>query len=206
MSRLEAALRAIVGDLSVFGVPCALVGGLAVSARTEPRFTRDIDLAVAAGTDREAETIVNRLLGRGYSVLASLEQTAVNRLATVRLRAAGEPPEGVVVDLLFASSGIEREIVAQADALEVAAGLVIPVARLGHLLALKLLARDEDRRPQDDQDLAGLMAVASDSDIAELRAAIGLIGSRGFHRDKDLGAELTALMTRFRRTPVRSES
>lgn len=28
-------------------VPCAVVGGIAVSVRTEPRFTRDLDLAVA---------------------------------------------------------------------------------------------------------------------------------------------------------------
>jgi len=33
----------------------ALVGGLAVSARTEPRFTRDLDVAVAVPDDAGAE-------------------------------------------------------------------------------------------------------------------------------------------------------
>jgi len=39
----------------------ALVGGLAVSVRTEPRFTRDLDLAVAVADDRAAEDLVHRL-------------------------------------------------------------------------------------------------------------------------------------------------
>ena len=33
----------------------ALIGGLAVSARSEPRFTRDADFAVSVGSDAEAE-------------------------------------------------------------------------------------------------------------------------------------------------------
>jgi hypothetical protein len=43
------------------GVRCALVGGLAVSARTEPRFTRDADLAVAVASDAEAESLIRAL-------------------------------------------------------------------------------------------------------------------------------------------------
>jgi hypothetical protein len=41
VSTLEAALRQIHADLIEAHVASALVGGLAVSARTEPRFTRD---------------------------------------------------------------------------------------------------------------------------------------------------------------------
>lgn len=42
-------------------IPFALVGGLAVSARTEPRFTRDADLAVALASDAEAEALIREL-------------------------------------------------------------------------------------------------------------------------------------------------
>ena len=35
--------------------PFAVVGGLAVSARTEPRFTRDVDVAVAVANEAAAE-------------------------------------------------------------------------------------------------------------------------------------------------------
>ena len=47
------ALRRIQAELTSARVSFALVGGLAVSARTEPRFTRDADLAtaVAGGAD-----------------------------------------------------------------------------------------------------------------------------------------------------------
>src|SRR5438876_4613178 len=55
-SRLQTSLRVVCKDLSESGAAYALVGGLAVSARTEPRFTKDLDLAVAAPTDAEAES------------------------------------------------------------------------------------------------------------------------------------------------------
>lgn len=44
---LKDVLRTVVSELDGAGSPWALVGGLAVSARLEPRFTRDIDLAVS---------------------------------------------------------------------------------------------------------------------------------------------------------------
>jgi hypothetical protein len=40
-------------------VSFALVGGLAVSIRTEPRFTRDADLAVALANDAEVEALIH---------------------------------------------------------------------------------------------------------------------------------------------------
>jgi len=43
MIRLEDVLRQAVADLTTFGVRFALVGGLAVSIRAEPRFTKDAD-------------------------------------------------------------------------------------------------------------------------------------------------------------------
>lgn len=62
MTSLEGALRQIHTDLTKAHVSFALVGGLAVSARTEPRFTRDADLAVALASDAEAEALIHELL------------------------------------------------------------------------------------------------------------------------------------------------
>ena len=64
MTPLEAALRQIDADLTRARVAFALVGGLAVSVRTEPRFTRDADLAVALATDAEAEALIHGLRAR----------------------------------------------------------------------------------------------------------------------------------------------
>ena len=143
---LGATLLKTVTELKRLDVDCALIGGLAVSVRTEPRFTRAIDLAVAVRSDSEAERLVNSPARVGFHVDALVEQEAVHRLATVRLRPSTKDS---VVDLLFVSSGIESEIVAAADPLEVLPNLAVPVARTGHLIALKLRARDDEQRPQD---------------------------------------------------------
>jgi hypothetical protein len=47
VSALGPLLREVAAALSQTGAPFALVGGLAVSARTEPRFTRDVDVVLS---------------------------------------------------------------------------------------------------------------------------------------------------------------
>jgi len=68
VTSLEATLRQIHTDLTDIHASFALVGGLAVSARTEPRFTRDADLAVALADDAEAEALIHSLRAHDYSI------------------------------------------------------------------------------------------------------------------------------------------
>jgi hypothetical protein len=179
-------------DLAKYDRRWALVGGFAVSARAEPRFTRDIDAAVAVADDVDGESLVRLMLADGYRLLASVEQDETGRLATVRL--ASPLSEGdVVVDLLFASSGVEPEIVRAAEMTEIVPGLRLPIAMTGHLIALKLLARDDLERPQDLADLRSLGKVASPADYHDAREAVLLISSRGFARGRDLMADLEEL-------------
>ena len=198
LSRAEAALRRIVTDLRDLRHRFALIGGLAVSIRTEPRLTRDADLAVTVADDRDAEALVLALQGRGWRVVTAIEQDAAGRLATVRLAPAGDFATGTVVDLLFASSGIEPEIVAAAEPIESVPGLTTPVARLGHLVALKVLARDDRLRPHDRVDLAALLSRADTAALEEAREALAMITRRGFHRGRDLLAALDAALNEFR--------
>lgn len=197
MTALEAALRQICADLTDARVSFAVVGGLAVSARTEPRFTRDADIAVAVASDAEAEALIRGLRARGYVIEAVVEQDAVGRLATARLT-RGRQPTRPVVDLLFASSGIEPEVVAEADMLELLPQLHVRVATTSHLIALKVLARDDAARPQDIGDLRALIGGASQADIGRARAALAMIAERGYHRGRDLETELDALLRRQR--------
>ena len=194
MNRLEVVLRRAVLDLADLRLRWALVGGLAVSARTEPRFTRDVDLVIAVPGDPDAEQAVHALQRRGYHVQALVEQEAAGRLATARLVPPSEDEAGIVLDVLFASSGIEPEISEAADALEILPGLRVPVAGVGHLLALKLLSRDDRTRPQDRVDLAELLRVATRADIDGARRAVALIHARGFQRDRDLSRDLERLI------------
>lgn len=194
-SRLEEILAAAATLLEQLEIPFALVGGLAVSVRGEARFTRDVDLAIAVAEDRQAEGIVSAFLQRGYGVQALVEQTEAGRMATIRLLPPGEPEEGVVLDLLFASSGIEPEIVAAAEPIEVFSRLTVPVAAPGHLMATKVLSKSEDR-PQDWIDLLGLRKKASPAETARCQEALEQIEERGFARDKNLAEEWARLERR----------
>ena len=142
-------------------------------------------MAVAVSSDAEAKAVVLRLGQRGFRVLAQVEQTATGRLATVRLQQTGTP-EAPVVDLLFASCGIEQEIVAAAETLELFPRISTPVARVEHLLAMKLLSRDPRTRQQDDLDVSALLQGLSPSDADKVADALRLITQRGFHRRRRL--------------------
>lgn len=190
MNLVDAALRRIAADLDRLQFRWALVGGFAVSARAEPRFTRDVDIAIAVPDDDTAERIVRTLLSEGYQFVASVEHDEAARLATIRLGA----DQDVIVDLLFASSGVEAEIVAAAEPLELLPGLMVPVATTGHLIAVKVLARDDDRRPQDLADLRALVTAASANDVELARTTVRRITERGFNRGRDLDAALAALL------------
>jgi len=193
VSKLESELAALLDNLTRRGTRLAIVGGLAVSARTEPRFTRDADVCVAVSDDRDAESLVRLLQADGYRVLGLLEQETTGRLATVRLGSPEFGDESVVLDLLFASSGVEPEVVGSAEELELFEGSRAPVATVASLIALKVLARDDARRPQDRVDLAALLRVASAADIAEATRLLGLIQDRGFGRGRELVSLLEGL-------------
>lgn len=147
LTAVEEALAAIVRDLTRVGKRHALVGGLAVSVRAEVRFTRDVDIAVAVADDSDAEALILLLRDGGYKAIASIEHDAVGRLSTVRLLS----PHGVKVALLFASSGIEHEIVARATDVELGSVGTVPVACAEELLAMKVLSMT-DLRLQDRID------------------------------------------------------
>jgi hypothetical protein len=184
LNPVERALQRIVAELGEAAVPCALIGGLAVSARAEPRTTRDVDLAVSVPGDEQTERLIFHLQARGYVVRMLLEQERTGRIATVRLTRDTEP--AVYVDLLFASSGIEAEIVAEAEAIAVLQNLTVRVATRAHLIALKTLARDDRQRPQDWDDLRSLVVDATEDDLRGAREALELIESRGYNRGRSL--------------------
>jgi Nucleotidyl transferase AbiEii toxin, Type IV TA system len=191
-SPVESALRRAVTDLDALKVRWALIGGLAVSVRSVPRFTKDLDFAIAVANDSEAEDVVHRLRGRGYQPAEVLEQQYVERLSGVRLERSGSD---VIVDLLFASSGIENEVVTSATRLEVLPQLSAPVATTGHLIALKTLAG----RNQDLTDIGSLIPAASTEDLEAAREAVRLIHARGFNREQDVAADLDKLIAQIGR-------
>lgn len=193
MSRLQSAFTRLVTDLQRLGLRWALVGGMAVSIRARPRTTEDLDVVITVQSDREAENVAFSFLNLGYLYLPeehALEQEDGGRLMTVRLLAPRGEEQGIIVDLLFASSGIEPEIVAAAELLEILPGVVVPVAKTGHLLAQKVLAG----REIDTRDVRWLWEDADDSEKQLARDSLVLITQRRFNRGKDLFAELGRIL------------
>lgn len=191
------AAKKAVDALASLNVRFALVGGQAVAARTEPRFTEDVDLAVAVAGDSEAQQLVFALTRRGWVMRSVIEQVKTGRLATVRL----SPPEekaDVLVDLLFASSGVELEIVDGATPMRVLEVTSLPVASMGHLIAMKVLS-ESPRRLQDRIDLAKLVALADEAELKVAEQSLRLIAGRGVARKKNL----LAILSRLRRTAGR---
>ena len=190
MSRLDDALRRAVDTLDGLDASFALVGGMAVSVLAAPRMTGDVDLAVAVGSDADAESVARGFAAAGYRIASLLQQEQMGRLAGVR---AVDSATGVSLDLLFAMCGAEPEIVETASPLEVLPGVVVPVASVGGLLVMKLLSRDDRRRPTDADDLNTLSALAREDDWAQASRLVDLITARGANRGRDLAADLNRL-------------
>ena len=196
MTRLQKALIRLDTDLRAGGFHYALVGGFAITLRAEPRTTRDLDVVIVVSGDREAERVALVLRMRGYKDHpkgAAIERPD-GRLATIRLISppVDEDGAGVQVDLLVACVGIESEVVAASQLLEVMPQVYIPVARSGHLVAMKVLAA----RPQDLEDVRMLLREMGDADLELARESLVLIERRGFLEDstRSLLAELGRLL------------
>jgi predicted nucleotidyltransferase len=183
------ALATVCRALEQQGRRFALVGGLAVSIRAEARFTRDVDLVVAVADDADAESLVLVMSQAGYRSVASVEQEVHRRLATVRMRSH----EGVAVDLLFASSGIEREIVERAESITLPDVGPLRVARAEDLLAMKILSMSS-KRLQDRLDAQNLLRFQASIDLDDVRENLRRIAARGYHRNRDLLSLLDELL------------
>ena len=149
MSAFDNTLRRIGRDLDRLKVPWALVGGVAVSTRGAPRFTNDIDAAVLVATDADREQLVAGLLEVGYHVETLLEDKETGELVTVRLLCPAVSGTQFILDLLFATSGLEAEVVQSAARIDVTPRINLPVAGIAHLIAMKVLSAGSDGRARD---------------------------------------------------------
>lgn len=190
--KLASVLRDLTADLTRIGVPFAVVGGIAASARGEPRFTRDVDVAVAVSGDEHAEGILFQLGRLGYVVRATVEHDAVGRLATARLQHSC----GIVCDLIFATCGVEAEIIRDAEPLDLFDEVQVMTATTEGLLAMKVLSAT-DQRPRDLEDIRSLTQAQPDYDERRLLELLRLITERGFQRQQDLFAKWSGFKERF---------
>jgi hypothetical protein len=197
VTRLQKALIRLDTDLRALGLKWALVGGFAVMLRTEARSTRDLDIVLAVTGDRQTDDAVRALRMRGYKDHPTKPMLfrKDGRLFGVRLVSPpldAEDDTMAIVDVLTGCSGVEPEVVAAAEIREALPKFFIPVARAGHLVALKVLAA----RPQDLEDVRVLLRGMGDADLRLARESLVLIERRGFLEDstRSLQAELGRLL------------
>jgi len=140
-----------------------------------------VDVAVDVDTDTEAEAVVFGLKESGYALLATVEQERTHRLATARLR----DRDGIVCDLVFATCGIEREIIDSAEPLELFENIIVPTAPAEALLAMKTLSASS-KRPRDLEDIRAITRESPMFDEALVQALLLKIEGRGYGRGENL--------------------
>jgi predicted nucleotidyltransferase len=145
-------LRITLADVASFlqaeGIAYALIGGLAVSVRGQPRMTADVDLVIAADIERALALVASLPQSRFRPLFQDVEEV-VTRAFLLPLR---HRSTNVKVDVAVGLSGFEQQAVARAEPIELA-GSQVKVATAEDLLIMKLLAG----RPQDEQDIRGLL-------------------------------------------------
>lgn len=136
------------------GIRFALIGGLAVSLRGQPRMTVDVDLVILAAVD-EALELVRQIASTPFEPLFSGVEEVVAKAYILPLR---HRVTGIRVDAAIGMSGFERQAVERAAAVTIG-DVRVPVVVVEDLLVMKALAG----RPQDEQDIRGLIAAQRDA-------------------------------------------
>ncbi len=165
-------------------MPYAVIGGIAVSLRGEPRVTADVDLVIAAD------------IGGAVQLLDALEQTSfeplcpgvrevVERAYILPLR---HSLSGVRVDIAIGMSGFERQVIVRATPVDFG-DFSAAIATAEDLLIMKVLAG----RPQDIQDARGIIAAQIDS--LNWEYCLQLAADLGQVVDQDLVAVINRLLS-----------
>jgi predicted nucleotidyltransferase len=180
-ARLWPTLADAVAMLDSRGLPAALIGGLAVSLRGQPRMTVDVDLVVLADVDAALQ-LVRSLAETPFEPLFAGVEEVVTTAFILPLR---HRSTGIRVDLAIGMSGFEREAIRRATRLVVGAGSV-PVVTVEDLLIMKALAG----RPQDEGDIRGLVEL--NRDTLDWNRCLATATALGAAIDIDIASRLRA--------------
>ena len=155
---MDNAVRTTLGDISRFlssqEIPFAVIGGIAVIVRGEPRFTADVDVVAGIELDRALELIE----ATERSPFRTLFPDADEVVRTSFILPLQHVDTEITVDLAIGLSGFERNMIARAESVDFEE-FAIPVATAEDLILMKLLAA----RPRDTDDASRIVARQADS-------------------------------------------
>lgn len=142
---LNETLHDVAEFLNAQGVAFALIGGIAVAVRGEPRSTLDVDIIIDCDIERALQ-LVTQLNDSSFSPLfKGVEQVVKTGL----LLPLVHRQFGIKVDIAIGMSEFEQDAIRQATMIAIG-GINIPVVRSEYLVVMKQLAA----RPRDIDDIA----------------------------------------------------
>jgi Nucleotidyl transferase AbiEii toxin, Type IV TA system len=161
--RQERALADVAGVLKAIEAPAAVIGGIAVIAWGHPRFTADIDCAVAAPI-----ASLNELLGAFEQAgVVPREPDAISFARENLVLLLRHRETGIAVDVSLAQLDFEQQALSHSINRRFGA-LQIPVPPITDLLIYKLIAG----RPKDHEDVSALLSVARGIDAERIDATL----------------------------------
>ena len=158
------ALAAVQRALERIPSPSMIIGGVAVIAHGVPRFTADVDAAIAAG-DVDPSTMLEAFGARAIQprIDDALEFADAHQVLLLR----HEPTE-IPVDISFAWLPFEHEALASAVTIDYA-GVPIRIPRPGQLIVYKIIGG----RPRDLDDAEKLWLLHRDElDVDAIRTVL----------------------------------
>lgn len=179
---VQRTLADIIHLLKREGIEYALVGGLAASLRGRPRVTADVDLVIAADVNRAID-LVSLLDTSEFKPLFADVVDVVERALLLPLR---HRTTNVKVDLAIGLSGFEQLLISRAEPIEFA-GTTAMVATAEDIVIMKVVAG----RPQDEQDLAGI--IAAQANQLDWDYCLKIAADLGEAIDQDLVGRVNAL-------------
>jgi hypothetical protein len=147
MTQFEEAAIEVHEVLERLGLPYAIIGGVAVQRWGEPRFTKDIDLAVIAPVEEFMKTIQTLLESFSPRLDDTLEVAQRGRVLTVKTT------NGYPVDISFGIPGYEEHVMERTVEHSLSSGQIIRLCSAEDLIIHKAVAR----RVQDVRDLESVI-------------------------------------------------
>ena len=182
--------------------PWAIVGALACNEYVEePRFTSDIDIAIAIGENDNS--FLSELSNLGYVLLETSIHPEKEFVTSARLLGLDSEFGRFFIDILLNSTGIENEITSRASKKEILPNLVIPIASLGCLIAMKTLAiispeRIIEKVMNDEADMIALLRTAKKEDLEEAKEIAELINKNYSIEIPNVETKLKELIRKYK--------
>jgi hypothetical protein len=142
---MHGAIDSLLRTLDDSGVEYVLIGGHAVNAWLEPRFTADVDVTVQAGSD-EARRLAKALLSRGFRSTREHGADLPSGPDFVRFVSRDG---AITLEVQAAKTEFQREVLRRATSRPARPKVATPE----DLIVMKLIAH----RPKDRLDLLGLI-------------------------------------------------